>query len=49
MWGIFYTQDDEVWFADEAYGALWKFSIPEKTYSSFDFWNMLNDKNNMNC
>jgi len=37
MWGIFYTQDDEVWFTDEAYGALWKFSISEKTYSKFSF------------
>jgi len=36
MWGIFYTQDDEIWFTDEAYGSLWKFSIPEKTYYKFD-------------
>ncbi|KFM14744.1 Virginiamycin B lyase protein [Marine Group I thaumarchaeote SCGC RSA3] len=37
MWGIHYTQDDEVWFTDETSGSLWKFSIPEKTYSKFEF------------
>ena len=30
IWGIFYTQDDEIWFTDDAHGSLWKFSIPEK-------------------
>ena len=35
IWGIFYTQDDEIWFTDDVYGSLWKFSIPEKTYSKF--------------
>ncbi|MFQ5440162.1 MAG: lyase [Nitrosopumilaceae archaeon] len=37
MWGIFYTPDDEIWFTDEANDFLWKFSIPEKKYSKFDF------------
>ena len=37
MWGMSYTQDNEIWFTDEANDFLWKFSIPEKTYSKFDF------------
>lgn len=36
MWGIAYTEDDEIWFTDDMYGALWKFSIPEETYSKFE-------------
>lgn len=36
MWGIAHTQDNEIWFTDEKYGSLWKFSIPEKTYSKFE-------------
>ncbi len=36
IWGIFYTQDDEIWFTDDAHGSLWKFSIPEKKYFKFD-------------
>lgn len=36
VWGIFYTQDDEIWFTDDAHGSLWKFSIPEKKYFKFD-------------
>ncbi len=35
-WGIAHTEDDEIWFTDEQYGALWKFSIPEETYSKFE-------------
>lgn len=37
MWGIQHTQDDEIWFTDDGSGSLWKFSIPEKTYSEFEF------------
>jgi virginiamycin B lyase len=36
MWGIAYTEDKEIWFTDEKYGALWKFSIPEETYTKFE-------------
>lgn len=36
IWGIFYTHDDEIWFTDDVYGSLWKFSIPEKRYFKFD-------------
>ncbi|MCV0410103.1 MAG: lyase [Nitrosopumilus sp.] len=36
MWGIAYTEDDEIWFTDEQYGALWKFSIPEEKYTKFE-------------
>jgi len=35
-WGIAYTEDNEIWFTDEKYGALWRFSIPEETYSKFE-------------
>lgn len=35
-WGITHTEDDEIWFTDEKYGALWKFSIPDEEYSKFE-------------
>jgi len=35
MWGIALTEDNEIWYTDDRYGALWKFSIPEETYSMF--------------
>ena len=37
LWGILYTQDDEIWFTDEGSDSIWKFAIPEKSYSKFDF------------
>jgi len=37
MWGITYTEDNEIWFTDEANDFLWKFSILDKTYSKFPF------------
>ena len=37
MWGIQYTQDNEIWFTDEESDSIWKFSISEKNYSKFDF------------
>jgi len=37
IWGIYYTQDEEIWFTDEASDNLWKFSIKDKKYSKFDF------------
>lgn len=37
MWGIAYTDDNEVWFTDETNDVLWRFSIDDKTYSKFDF------------
>ena len=36
MWGIAYTEDEEIWFTDDVYGALWKFSIPDETYSKIE-------------
>ncbi len=36
MWGIAHTEDNEIWFTDERHGALWKFSIPEETYTKFE-------------
>ena len=37
MWGIQYTQDNEIWFTDEESDSIWRFSISEKNYSKFDF------------
>ncbi|MBT8252281.1 MAG: lyase [Nitrosopumilus sp.] len=37
MWGIIYTEDNEIWFTDEINDFLWKFSISDKTYSKFPF------------
>ena len=37
LWGMVYTDDNEIWFTDEINGALWKFSIIEETYSKIDF------------
>ncbi len=37
MWGISYTQDDEIWFTDEGNDSIWKFSINEEKYTRFDF------------
>ncbi|WP_255465065.1 lyase [Nitrosopumilus sp. b3] len=36
MWGIAYTDDNEIWFTDDKYGAIWRFSIPDETYSKFE-------------
>ena len=37
LWGMVYTDDNEIWFTDEINGVLWKFSITEETYSKIDF------------
>lgn len=37
LWGITYTDDNEIWFTDDVNDALWKFSIHDETYSKFDF------------
>ncbi|RDJ37554.1 MAG: lyase [Crenarchaeota archaeon] len=37
MWGIAYTDDNEIWFTDEKYDRLWKFSIDKKQYSAYTF------------
>lgn len=36
MWGIAYTDDEEIWYTDDVYGALWKFSISDETYSKVE-------------
>ena len=36
IWGITYTEDDEIWFTDDKNSSIWKFSIPEKTYYQFE-------------
>lgn len=36
MWGIALTEDNEIWFTDDKYGALWRFSISDETYSKFE-------------
>ncbi|MFQ5441081.1 MAG: lyase [Nitrosopumilaceae archaeon] len=35
-WGIALTEDNEIWYTDDVYGAMWRFSIPEETYSKFE-------------
>jgi len=35
MWGIAYTEDNEIWFTDEKNESLWKFSTSEEKYSKF--------------
>jgi len=35
VWGITYTEDNEIWFTDETNDFLWKFSINDKQYSKF--------------
>ncbi|WP_428323723.1 virginiamycin B lyase family protein [Nitrosopumilus sp.] len=36
MWGIALTEDNEIWYTDDKYGALWQFSIPDEKYSKFE-------------
>lgn len=37
MWGIALTEDNEIWFTDEKFDTLWKFSMDEKKYSAYQF------------
>ncbi len=37
MWGIEYSDDNEVWFTDDIHDAIWKFSIDEEKFSKYKF------------
>ena len=37
MWGIANTDDGNIWYTDEIHHAMWKFSIPDKNFSSFKY------------
>jgi virginiamycin B lyase len=37
MWGIGYSQDNNVWFTDEAHDVIWKFSVLEKNFTTFKY------------
>ena len=37
MWGMGYSDDNEIWFTDDNHDAIWKFSIEEKKFSSYKF------------
>ncbi len=37
MWGIDYSPDGSIWFTDEFYDKVWKFSIEDEQYESTDF------------
>jgi len=37
MWGIDYAPDDSLWFTDEAFDSLWKFSPIDETYERIDY------------
>ena len=37
IWGIDYSPDGSVWYTDESYDSIWKFSIDDKKYQRIDF------------
>ncbi|MDC4231854.1 MAG: lyase [Nitrosopumilus sp.] len=37
MWGIDSAPDDSIWFTDEAYDSIWKFSPIDETYDRIDY------------
>ncbi len=37
MWGIDYAPDDSVWFTDEAFDSVWKFSIIDEKYERLGY------------
>ena len=37
MWGIDYSPDDSLWFTDEAFDSIWKFSIQDESYQRTDY------------
>ena len=37
MWGIDYSPDGSLWFTDEAYDTIWKFSIQDESYDRINF------------
>jgi virginiamycin B lyase len=37
IWGIDYSPDGSVWYTDESYDSIWKFSTDDKKYQRIDF------------
>ena len=37
QWGIDYSPDGSLWFTDEAYDTIWKFSIQDESYDRINF------------
>jgi len=37
VWGMDYSSDNSVWYSDEAYDSVWRFSIDDEEYQRFDF------------
>lgn len=37
IWGIDYSPDGSVWYTDESYDSIWKFSLDDKKYQRIDF------------
>lgn len=37
MWGIDYSPDGSIWFTDDSFDSVWKFSIKDESYSRISF------------
>jgi len=37
MWGIDYSPDGSIWFTEEAYDSIWRFSIQDETYQRITY------------
>jgi len=37
MWGIDYSSDDSIWYTDEAFDSIWKFSIQDENYQRLNY------------
>ena len=37
MWGIDYAPDGSVWFTDETYDSIWKFSTVDEQYERLSY------------
>ncbi len=37
MWGMDYSPDGSIWYTDEFFDSIWKFSIQDETYQRLDF------------
>jgi virginiamycin B lyase len=37
MWGIDYSPDGALWFTDESYDSIWRFSISDEKYQRLDY------------
>ena len=37
VWGMDYSADNSIWYSDEAYDSVWRFSIDDERYQRLDF------------